>query len=87
MVDLEGALSGMQGIAATVMRSMSGEKSAATIRELLETARRSQVRLIACRTTMEVFGYTRDAFLPGVQLGNASDFLSEARLARLSLFI
>jgi peroxiredoxin family protein len=87
MVDLEGALPGMQGIAATVMRSMSGEKSAATIRELLGTAQRSNVRLIACRTTMEVFGYTRDAFLPGVELGTAADFLSEARRARLTLFI
>lgn len=85
--DLAGALPGMQQIAATMMRSMSSEKSAATIRELLEVAQRSEVRLIACRTTMEVFGYTRDAFLPGVEPGSASDFLTEARNAHLTLFI
>jgi peroxiredoxin family protein len=85
--DLDGALPGMQGIAETMMRSMSSEKSAATIRELLEVAQRSEVRLIACRTTMEVFGYTSDAFLPGVELGSASAFLSEARQAQLTLFI
>jgi peroxiredoxin family protein len=77
----------MGGIAAAMMRSMSSEKSTATIRELLETARQSRVRLVACRTTMEVFGYTSDAFLPGVEIGSASTFLSEARKARLTLFI
>ena len=87
MPDLVNALPGMQGIATTMMKSMFKKKNVATIRELLDVARESDVRLIACQMTMDVFGYPNDAFLPGVEFGGAAAFLSEARKAHLTLFI
>ena len=84
--DLVAALSGMPGIATTMMRSMGQAKSVATIRELLDVARAAGVRLVACETTRELLGYPRDAFLPGVEFGSAAAFLTEAREAHLALF-
>ena len=87
MPDLVNALPGMQGIATTMMKSMFKKKNVATIRELLDVARESGVKLLACRMTMDVFDYPEDAFLPGVEFGGAAAFLSYARKAHLTLFI
>ena len=87
MPDLVNALPGMQGMATMMMKSMFKKKNVATIRELLEVARESEVRLIACQMTMDVFGYGAQEFLPGVEFGGAAAFLSQARRAHLTLFI
>ena len=87
MPDLVNALPGMQGMATMMMKSMFKKKNVATIRELLEVARESEVRLIACQMTMDVFGYGAEEFLPGVEFGGAAAFLSQARRAHITLFI
>jgi len=45
------------------------------------------VKLIACQMTMDVFGYTQDDFIDGVEFGGAAAFLSEARKSHLTLFV
>jgi peroxiredoxin family protein len=87
MPDLINALPGMEGIATMMMKSMFKKKNVATIRELLDAARESGVKLIACQMTMDVFGFDDDAFIPGVEFAGAASFLSEARRAHLTLFI
>jgi len=69
------------------MKSMFKDKNVATIRELLESAQDLGVRLIACQMTMEVFGYTQDDFLDGVEFAGAAAFLAEARQAHVTLFV
>jgi peroxiredoxin family protein len=59
----------------------------ATIRELLDAARESEVRLIACQMTMDVFGYEQRDFIKGVEFGGAAAFLSDARKSHVTLFI
>lgn len=87
MPDLVNTLPGMQGMATMMMKLMFKKKNVATIKELLDVARDSGVRLIACQMTMDVFGFERDAFLPGVEFGGAAAFLSQARRAHLTLFV
>ena len=43
--------------------------------------------MIACQMTMDVFDYSNDDFLDGVEFGGAAAFLSEARKASVNLFI
>ena len=85
--DLVNALPGMQGMATMMMKSMFKKKNVATIKELLDVARESDVRLIACQMTMDVFGFTKDDFIAGVEFGGAAAFLSQARRAHVTLFI
>jgi peroxiredoxin family protein len=87
MPDIVTALPGMTSVATGMMKSMFRKKGVATIRELLDVARESGVRLIACQMTMDVFGYGQDEFLDGVEFGGAAAFLSEARKAHVTLFI
>lgn len=87
MPDIVTALPGMTSIATRMMKSMFRKKGVASIRELLDVARESEVRLIACQMTMDVFGYRQEDFLDGVEFGGAAAFLSEARKAHVTLFI
>ena len=87
MPELVNALPGMQAIATMMMKSMFKKKSVAPIKELLDVARESDVRMIACQMTMDVFGFTKDDFVPGVEFGGAAAFLSQARRGHVTLFI
>jgi peroxiredoxin family protein len=87
MPDLITAMPGMQTVATSMMKSMFRKKGVATIRELLDVARESQVRLIACQMTMDVFGYAQSDFIDGVEFGGAAAFLSDARKSHVTLFV
>lgn len=87
MPEIVNALPGMQGMATMMMKSMFKKKNVAGIAELLDVARESGVRLIACQMTMDVFGYGNDEFVEGVEFGGAAAFLSTARRGHLTLFI
>jgi peroxiredoxin family protein len=87
MPDIVTAMPGMKGMATSMMQSMFRKKGVASIRELLEVARESGVRLIACQMTMDVFGLSQDQFVEGVEFGGAAAFLSEARKSHVTLFV
>ena len=78
---------GMVPMATRMMKSKFKGKGVASIAELLDVARESGVRLIACQMTMEVFGFAEDQFIEGVEFGGAAAFLSEARKSHITLFV
>jgi peroxiredoxin family protein len=81
------ALPGMGPMATRMMKSKFRDKHVAGIRELLDSARELDVRLIACQMTMDVFGYSENDFIEGVEFAGAAAFLAEARKARVNLFV
>ena len=87
MADLFTSLPGMKPFATSMMKSMFKKKGVATISELLEVALESEVRLIACQMTMEVFGFEEKDFIDGVEFGGAAAFVSAARQGHITLFI
>jgi len=81
------ALPGMGPMATHMMKSMFDGKHVASIGELLESAQELGVRLVACQMTMDVFGYSQDDFIEGVEFGGAAAFLADARRAHVTLFV
>jgi peroxiredoxin family protein len=80
-------LPGMGPVATRMMRAKFAQKNVATIAELLESARDLDVHLIACQMTMDVFGYSADDFIEGVEFAGAAAFLAKARDAHVTLFV
>lgn len=85
--DIVSSLPGMVPLASRMMRSRFAAHNVATIGELLDAARDIGVRLIACRMTMEVFGYSEADFIDGVEFGGAAAFMSQARRSHVTMFI
>jgi peroxiredoxin family protein len=87
MPDLVTAMPGMVSLASSMMRKRFDKHNVATIGTLLDSARELDVRLIGCQMTIDVFGYSQDDFIDGVEFGGAAAFMSEARKAHVTLFI
>jgi len=56
-----------------------------TVAELIDTAKESSVKLIACQMTMDVMGLDRSHFIDGVDVGGAATFLDFAFDADVTL--
>ena len=87
MPNLVTAMPGMGPMATAMMKSMFKKHNVASIGDLLEAARETGVRLVACQMTMDVFGYDADDFVEGVEFAGAAAFLSHARKSNLTLFV
>ncbi|MGA9760982.1 MAG: DsrE/DsrF/DrsH-like family protein [Gaiellaceae bacterium] len=87
MPTLVTALPGMGPMATKMMKAKFRDKNVASIGDLLESVRELEVRLIACQMTLDVFGYSQDDFIDGVEFGGAATFLAEARGAHVTLFV
>lgn len=78
---------GFESFATSMMKKKFASKGVATIEELREACVELEVNLIACQMTMDVFGFTRDEFIDGIDLGGAATFLEFAAESDISLFI
>ena len=78
---------GFESMATNLMKQTFHNKGVATIEELREACIDMDVRLIGCQMTMDVFGFTKDDFVSGIEFGGAAAFLSQARRAHVTLFI
>jgi peroxiredoxin family protein len=87
MPQLLTAMPGMVPLSTSMMKSKFQKKNVATIDELLEAALESDVALIACQMTMDVFGYEQEDFIDGVEFAGAAAFMSKARKSHTTLFI
>lgn len=87
MPDVLTGMPGMVSIATTMMKRKFRGKGVATIGELLKVSQETGVRLIACRMTMDVFGFAEDDFIDGVEFAGAGAFLSVARKSHVTLFV
>ncbi len=80
-----GVLPGMTAMATTLMKGMMAKAHMAKLRDLVEAARESGVRLIACNTTMDVMGVRKEDLIDGVEIGGAATFLEFASQNAITL--
>ncbi len=78
---------GFETMATSFMKKTFANKGVASIEELREICVESGVRLIGCQMTMDVFGFSADQFIDGVELGGAATFLEFAADSDISLFV
>ncbi len=84
---LVSSLPGMEAMATAMMKSMFKKHGVATIGQLIELAKDSGVKLIACQMTMDVMGYKQSDIIDGVEFGGAATWLDQAADSQINLFI
>ncbi len=80
-------LPGFNDVATTLMKKTFKSKGVATVEQLRDICVESGVKLVGCQMTMDVFGFTKDEFIDGVELGGAATFLEFAAEADIQLFV
>jgi peroxiredoxin family protein len=81
------ALPGMESMATMMMRNKMKSKGVASLEELREICIESDVKLIACQMTVDLFEFDKKDFIPQAVFGGAAMFLGFAGDADISLFV
>jgi len=84
---VSGNMPGFDTVATSLMKKTFKKKGVATIEELRDMCVLLGVDLIACQMTMDVFGFEKEEFIDGINLGGAAAFLDFAADADIQLFI
>ena len=85
---MQAIVPGFEAFATTMMKQTVRNKGVAGIAELRDVCIEAEVDLIGCQMTVDLFGYSREDFVPEVkEFVGAATFLPMARDADVSLFI
>jgi peroxiredoxin family protein len=87
MPNLMAAIPGVDAMASKMMKNMIKKKGIASIEELRELAVEAEVRMIGCQMTMDLFEYSREDMIDGIEIGGAATYIECASKAHINLFI
>ena len=77
---LMGNVPGFETMATSMMKDTFKNKGVASIEELREICVESGVRMIGCQMTMDVFGFAKEDFIDGVELGVAASLVHDGQV-------
>ena len=79
---------GFEKVATSLMKKTFKNKGVASVKELRDLCIEAGVEMIACQMTVDVFGFSKDEFIPEVRdYVGAASFLPIASKADVTLFI
>jgi peroxiredoxin family protein len=87
MPNLVSALPGVDAAATAMMKNLIKRKGVASIEELRAAAVESEVKMIACQMTMDLFEFSKDDLIEGPVLGGAATYIETAMKSDINLFI
>ena len=87
MPNIVNMLPGVDAGATVMMKNLIKKKGVASIEELREAAIESDVKIIACQMTLDLFEYNKSDLIDGVELGGAATYMERARKSDINLFI
>lgn len=80
-------LPGMEAMATSMMKAKMKKKGVASLEELRAACLETEVGFIACQMTVDLFEFSRDEFIDGIEYGGAATFLKFAGDTDVCLFI
>jgi len=81
-------LPGFEQAATAMMEQTVKAKGVPSIKDLRDICIESDVRLVACQMTVDLFGYRQDEFIPEIaEWIGATSYLAEAHKADICLFV
>jgi len=69
------------------MKSKMKAKGVASVDELRELCLEADVKMVGCQMTVDLFDFTHDNFIDGVEYGGAATFFEFAGEADITLYI
>ncbi|MDZ7805286.1 sulfur carrier protein DsrE2 [Thiohalophilus sp.] len=80
------AIPGMQSIMTSMMKSKLKSKGVASVGDLREMCLESDVKMIACQMTVDLFDMEQSSFIDGIEYGGAAMFFEFAGESDICLF-
>jgi peroxiredoxin family protein len=80
-------LPGMEAMATSMMKAKIKKKGVASLEELRSLCLESDVKMIACQMTVDLFEFYKNEFIDGIVFGGAATFLQFAGETDVCLFV
>ena len=77
----------MLGMGTQMMRKVMKDKNISSLEDLIASAQKAGVEIVACQMTMDVMGLRKEELLDGVKIGGVGYYLGEAEDSNVNLFI
>lgn len=77
----------MGGLGTIMMQMEMKKKNVYPLPELIEQARRSGIRLVACTMSMDIMGIKKEELIDGIEFGGVAYYLEKADNAGYNIFI
>lgn len=77
----------MAGMGSVMMKSIMKQKNVDTLETLMETAKRSGVKIVVCTMSMDVMGIKKEELIDGLEYGGVASFLAASERSDATLFI
>ncbi len=87
MPNIVSAIPGVDRGATTMMKNLIKKKGVASIADLREAAVESDVRMIACQMTLDLFEIKKEDLIDGVEIGGAVTALEVAGQSNINYFM
>ena len=87
MPNIMAALPGAPALTPAMMKNLIKKKGVASVEELREMAIESEVNMIACQMTLDLFEYKREDLIDGVAIGGAASWVEVATKSEINLYI
>jgi len=81
------AIPGVDAACSVMMKNLIKKKGVASIEDLRDMAVEAEVRMIACQMTMDLFEYSLDDMIEGLDVGGAATYIECASQSDINLFI
>lgn len=87
MPNMMGMVPGVGAAAGKMMKNLIKKKGVASIEELREAAIESEVKMIGCQMTLDLFEYDRKDMIDEMEIGGAATYMERALRSDINLFI
>jgi len=87
MPNMVSMLPGVGSAAGKMMKNLMKKKGGASIEDLREAAIESDVKMIACQMTLDLFEYSKEDMIDGIEIGGAATYMENALKSDINLFI
>jgi peroxiredoxin family protein len=84
---IQSNLPGFESVATMLMKQTIKNNGVASIEELRALSQEAGVKMIACQMTVELFGFSHDEFIEGIDYAGAATFLPVAQQSDVCLFM
>ena len=84
---VQAGIPGFENVATSLMQQTIKNNGVASITELRELSQEAGVKFVVCQMTVELFGFSHDDFIDGLDYVGAASFLPVAQTADVTLFI
>ncbi len=87
MPNIVSMVPGVDRMATTMMKNLIKKKGVASIEELRDAAVESDVRIIACQMTLDLFELDKKDMIDEIEIGGAATWMEEASKSEINLYI